>query len=108
MCFYIVRDTNIGLIFETAKKTYPHFPEGALRLVCLRGVHLAEVEGYADHDIAPHDVAVHVFHEVGGDASLQGLLLVQDVGDLDRKGHRADFLADACVPEELRLAVTRS
>ena len=29
-----------------------HFPEGALRLVGLRGVHLAEVEGDAEHDIA--------------------------------------------------------
>ncbi len=100
MCFYIVHDTNIGSIFETAKKTYSrhsatacssgasalhkkaqgdcpvldgipvclsfrvrnpavlhHFPEGALRLVCLRGVHLAEIEGNTDHDVAPHDVA---------------------------------------------------
>lgn len=82
-----------------------HFPQGALRLVCLRGVHLAEIEGNANHDVAPHDVAVHVFHKVGRDASLQGLLLVQDVGDFDRKGHGTDFLADSGVPEQLGLAV---
>ena len=53
-----------------------HLPEGALRLVGLRGVHLAEVEGDAEHDIATHHVAVYIFHVVGGDAPLQGFLLV--------------------------------
>lgn len=82
-----------------------HFPQGALRLVRLGGVHLAEVEGDTEHHVASHHVAVHVFHEVGGDAPLQGFLLVQDIGNLDGQGHGADFLTDSGVPEQLGLAV---